>query len=159
MNNGRVNDIYMYTMPPFERTEYKKDSTFSKDATKGIHNDNALATIFFSHENINALQHGIRYTVWLNSCKKYVIGNQSEDEIKIVMRSIYLQYSKNQPFNILEQVRELNGKVIEYCVFRIISELDIYSKYREDISSLPIPMARSINSSSKGSKVLELRDF
>lgn len=159
MLNGRVADIDLKVSPMYPRTDYKPDHTFSKDATRGIHNSNPLSELFFSDKNIAAIQHGIRYTVWLNSCQKHVIGTQSEDEIKIVMRSIYLQYSKNQPFNILEQVRELNGKVLEFCVERIMNEIVIYSKYKKDLASLPDPMERSVNTSSRGSRVLELKEF
>lgn len=159
LSNGRVPDIQSIAMPSFERTSYRTDRTFNKDATRGIHNNTPLSDLFFSETNIAALQHGIRYTVWLNTCQKYTIGDQAEDELKIVMRSIYLQYSKNQPFNIIEQVKELNGKVLEFCVERIVNEISIYNKYRRDLSSLPEPMERSVNTSSRGSRVLEMKQF
>lgn len=158
--SGRVPDINTAsTLPHFERTDYKPDTSFNQEATRGIHNANPVSDLFFSQQNIAALQHGIRYTVWLNTCQKTLIGNQSEDELKIIMRSIYLQYSKNQPFNIIEQVRELNGKVLEFAVERIVNELNIYKKYKQDLESLPDPMERSLNMSSRGQRTLELRQF
>lgn len=159
MNNGRVSDINTGNMPSFAMTDYQADKRFNREAIKGVHGSNTLNEVFFSDTNIYAIQHGIRYLVWLNSCKKHVIDNQSEEELKVVMRSVYLQYGKNLPFNILEQVKELNSFVLEYCVSRIMSEINLYSKYRSDLSSLPVPMEHAQNISSRGSKVLEMKEF
>lgn len=155
--NGRVS--LNQTDISFEKTPMKQDLTFRQDAIRGIHDKNTLNDVFFGSSNIDALQHGIRYLVWLNSCKKHTIGNQSEDELKIIMRSIYLQFSKNQPFNILEQVKELNAKVLEYAVNNILHEIDIYLNFRKDVSQLPIPMQRSTNVNTKGSKTLEMKSL
>jgi len=157
MNNGRVPDIKNQISPSYNMTDFKRDSTFYKEATRGEIMGNDVSRLFFSDLNIDALQEGIRFLVWHNTCKKHVIGRQSEEELKIIMRSMYLQHSKNLPFAILEQVRELNGKVLEYAVERIINELDIYTKYRDDLSSLPVPMQHATNTSSRGTKVLEIR--
>ena len=157
--NGRVPDLNAKAMPAYHMTDYKQDKNYNAQAIKNIHVQNPLNDLFFSDKNIEALQHGIRYTVYINSCQKWVIGNQSEDELKIVMRSIYLQYGKNQPFNILEQVKELNGKVLEYAVERVMNELSMNVKYRSDVASLPVPLDRSPNLSSRGTKVLELKEF
>lgn len=155
--NGRVALNQMDI--PYERTPFKTDTTFRSDAMRGIHDKNTLNDVFFSEENIAALQHGIRYLVWLNSCKKHVIDNQSEDELKIIMRSIYLQYSKNQPVNILAQVRELNGKVLEFAVNNILHEINIYLNFRKDLGNLPVPLERSHNTTIKGSKTLEIKSL
>jgi hypothetical protein len=155
--NGRV--VLNQSDIPYERVPFKEDTQFRNDAMKGIHQKNTLNEVFFSKENIDALQHGIRHLVWVNSCKRHVIGNQSEDELKIIMRSIYLQYSKNQPFHIIEQVKELNAKVLEYAVNTILHEIEMYLNYRKDITQLPTPLERSPNVSSKGSKTLEFKSL
>jgi hypothetical protein len=90
-------------------------------AKTGIHTSNQLNTLFFSAKNIAAIQHGIRYNVYTRSNKKYIIGNQSEQELKIVMRSVYLQNSKNLDFNIIDQTRELNAVVLAFCVDQVLS--------------------------------------
>lgn len=157
MNNGRVPDIKSHVSQGYNMTDFKRDSTFYKEATRGEVMANDLSRLFFSDMNIDALQEGIRFLVWRNTCQKHVIGRQSEEELKIIMRSIYLQHSKNLPFAILEQVRELNGKVLEYAVEKIVNELNIYLKYCDDLSSLPVPMQHATNTSSRGTKVLEIR--
>ena len=68
---------------------------------KGIQTSTPLSKAFFSTQNISALHTKIRYQVWLNTNKQHVIGNQSNEELVLIMRSMYLQYSQNQPKNIL----------------------------------------------------------
>ena len=43
-----------------------------------------------------------------------MIGPQDCDSLKIIMRSVFLQYSANQPNNISKQITELNKSVLEY---------------------------------------------
>lgn len=96
-----------------------------------------VADIFFSEENIEALQGGLRYSVYRESGGQIVIGNQSRDELSIIMRSIYLQESLNVPHNLLEQVRALNKSVLDYSIPRVLSEAKSYQRYRVDIASPP----------------------
>jgi len=106
---------------------------------KNIHEKNQLNDLFFDKVNIEALQHGIRYLVYNATCKKHIIGNQDERQLLLVMRSIYLQYSYNLDFELLEQVKTLNSKVLDYCVDKIVSELKMYDKYLSDINTISIP--------------------
>jgi hypothetical protein len=132
---------------------------FQAEALRGILQHNPLAHVFFSHENIEKLQQNIRYIVWIKSCKKHIIDRQSDEQLKIIMRSIYLQHSKNQPLNITAQVDELNIKVLHFCVPKILSEIEGYLSYRKHIEEGYAPMPRSQNVNSKGTKVLEMRSF
>jgi hypothetical protein len=159
MQNGIVGDIHAKQMGSFQMNDYKRDVTFKEEATRGIHASNKLNTLFFSAQNIAAIQHGIRYNVYTRSNKKHIIGNQSEQELKIVMRSVYLQNSKNLDYNILEQTRELNAMVLAFCVDQVLSELGMYSKYISDIETLPMTMSMPTNMSNKGTKSLELKKF
>jgi hypothetical protein len=129
----------------------------SEEAIKSIHTQNDISTIFFSRENIDALQDSIRYLVYTKSCKKHTIDKQSENDLLIIMRSIYLQYAEHKPYNILDQIKVLNLYVVEYCVPKILEEINIYLYYRKDISQLPMPMERGEFISAKGNKVLEQR--
>ena len=158
--NGRVDTIEEDNFAAYNLfQEERKNTDFKTEALCGIFQDNQLAHVFFSRENIDALQQGIRYMVYKKTCGKHTIGNQSETELQIVMRSIYLQHASHKPYGILEQVRELNTYVIEYCVQKIVEEINIYMHYKKDISALPVPMDRGEFISSKGTKVLETRQF
>ena len=88
-----------------------------------------------------------------------VIDNQSERELRVVMRSIYLQYARNLPTNIVEQVRDLNSKVLDYIVPKIIIEVKQYDTYIRDASALPEPMDRGLNTSTTGTKFLHVKEF
>lgn len=118
---------------------------------------NDVNSVYFSKENIAALQQGIRYSVFRESQK--VISKQNETELMVIMRSIYLQYAKNLPNNILAQIRELNARVLDYVVPKITVELNQYDTYIRDASGLPVPMDRGQNTSVTGTKFLRQGDF
>jgi hypothetical protein len=88
-----------------------------------------------------------------------VIGRQSDKDLKVIMRSFYLQYSKNRSIDIIGQVRELNKKVLDWCVREVFSNLQQYDKYVVDVSTLPMPMERSTIATTKGSRTLERKTF
>ena len=98
--------------------------------------------LFFSAENVQIIQNAIKAGVYSRSNSQYVIGNQDEDTLKIIMRSTFLQYSSNQPINITSQIESLNSLVIGYAVPQILSEAEGYIKYKKDVSTLAVPHAR-----------------
>jgi hypothetical protein len=140
-------------------SEKVDNNDFQQQGIKSIHTENPISELFFSKHNINTLQDGIRYLVFKKASDWTIIGYQSENELVIIMRSIYLQYCKHKPYNIVDQVKELNGKVIDFAVPRILVELNQYVNYKKDASSLPIPLEHSKNVSSKGTKVLHTMQF
>lgn len=118
-----------------------------------------LSRVFFSRVNIDALQEGIRYRVYVETQGRHVIDRQSDQELFTVMRSIYLQYARNDPRNIIGQVRQLNALVLDYCVRTVVSELGMYMRYLHDISHMPVPMDRGQLATTKGDKQLEVWRF
>lgn len=114
------------------------------------------STIFLSAYNIDYLQKEIKKNVYYKTNKKYNIGKQSETELKIIMRSIYFQYGKNNNVNISHQVNELNNKVIEWCVANIITNIKQHEKYKEDINTTPLYQELPQLVTKKGSKVNEM---
>jgi len=132
---------------------------FSQEANRGQISRNPISDIYFCTNNVNVLQDGIRYKVWKETGERYVIGKQSDQELRIVMRSIYYQYAKHLPNDVVGQVRDLNAKVIEWVVPEILSNLRQYEKYRQDASQLPMPMERGPLLTQKGTKTLELKTF
>ena len=140
-------------------TENVDNYDFKKQGIKNIHTENPISELFFSKHNISILQNGIRYSVFKKTNDSNIIGNQSEHELLIIMRSIYLQYCKHKQYNIVEQVKELNSKVIDYAVPNILVELNQYINYKKDASSLPIPLEHAKYVSSAGTKILYTREF
>jgi hypothetical protein len=106
--------------------------------------DTYLSKAFFSQQNIQILQNGIRAGVYQKSNGQYTIAPQDCDSLKIVMRSVYLQNAANQPNNITQQVFELNKIVLNYCIQQVYSEAQGYLKYIDDASTLVVPIAHPV---------------
>ena len=117
-----------------------------------------LSDAYFSKQNIQIIQNGIRKGVYDKSQQKILIDNQPEDQIVTVMRSMYLQHSKNLEINIAQQIEELNAHVLQYCINNIFNEAVAYLKYKEDASTMHRPMQRPIYSN-KTNKTLEQKPW
>ena len=160
-SNGRVNILNqpttsnvfnLYDKIPIDHkvTSYRKALTGNLEST-------TLSDAFFSAENIVILQKSVITGVYNSSNKRFQIGYQDEDTLKIIMRSIYLQHSSNLPTNIREQITALNNLVTEYCVPQICGEAAAYIKYKNDVSTLSVPLQRPV--STYQNNVLETTNF
>ena len=118
-----------------------------------------VSKVFFSIDNIDLLQRGIRNKILNDTDGQINISRQSDDELKIIMRSIYFQYGKNSKFNIKEQILDLNTRVLEWSVPEIISNVKQSQKYLQDISTMPVPLERSTLPSKKGTKTLDVTKY
>jgi len=136
------------------------DANPAQDLMRGNWTENKLSQRFFGPDNTRSIQVGIKKEVYDRSGdKRWVIDDQSTDELQIVMRSIFLQYAKNLDTDIPGQVQDLNDLVLEWCVPRILSEIGMYKYYIDDISKMPVPMSHPVSQSSAGSKSLPFRKF
>ena len=149
VNNGRVNIKSPNTSALFQmydKIPANQCVTF-RNATEGLWDNTALSQAFFSRENIQIIQNGIRAGVYHRSNGQFVVGPQDCDSLKIIMRSVFLQYSANQPSNIPQQIQELNKIVLNYCVQQVYSEAQGYMKYIDDASTLVVPIAHPVQAS------------
>tara|TARA_B110000261_G_scaffold30838_1_gene35296 strand:+ start:311 stop:802 length:492 start_codon:yes stop_codon:yes gene_type:complete len=160
-SNGRIDATHLNNLTKYNLFEEsnKNPDHFASQAIRHIHSESKVGDVFFSKENVSALQQGIRYLVYAKTVDKYMIDNQSETELQVIMRSIYLQYCKNLNENILCQVKDLNSKVLDYVVPKILSELNQHLTFINDISYLPVPLDRGQHVSSSGSKVLYTKEL
>ena len=145
-NNGRVDIKSPNTSSLFEmydKIPANQCVTF-RNPTEGLWTDTSLSQAFFSQQNIQILQNGIRSGVYNKSNGQYTIGAQDCDSLKIVMRSVYLQNAANQPNNITGQIVELNKIVLNYCIQQVYSEAQGYMKYIDDASTLVVPIAHPV---------------
>jgi hypothetical protein len=136
-----------YNLYENERSPYE-----FKNSLKSINSENVLNRTFFSQNNIDMIQNTI-----VNEIVKrtgYKIARQSELQLQIIMRSIFLQYAKNNPCNIKQQIIDLDRKVIDYSVDRIITEISQYLEYKDTINKLPTPLSHPRNLSNAGEKSL-----
>lgn len=137
----------------------------------GLYNPNNLETVsrlysgtclsenFFSRENVEIIHQGIINYVYNKSNGEYQIGKQSEQELSIVMRSVYLSHGKNLTYDIKSQIRELNTKVIEWCANEIITNIQQYVNYKKSVSTLKMPMENPLLTSQRGLKTQEFSYF
>jgi hypothetical protein len=160
VNNGRINIKSPNTSALFQmydKIPANQCVTF-RNATEGLWNETPLSQVFFSRENIQIIQNGIRAGVYHRSNGQYVIGAQDCDSIKIVMRSVFLQYSANKPSDIPQQIEELNKIVLNYCIQQVYSEAQGYMKYVDDVSTLVVPIAHPVQASNTD-RQLELKSW
>lgn len=146
--------------PPGFKHETGVEQNFIDDMLRGNWEKNTLSRTFFSSQNIRIIQNAIRKDVYEQSgSKKYVVDDQSVDELKIIMRGIFYQYARNLETNISEQINDLNKKVINWSVPHILSAVDHYHYYINDISHLPVPMQQPQNISRAGTRSLPSNPF
>jgi hypothetical protein len=158
--NGRVNILDNAPNSVFnlyDKIPVEQNITSYRNALTGNLEDNMLSKVFFSKGNIIILQKKIMKGVYDNSNGRFRIGYQDEDTLKIIMRSIFLQNSANNPNNITAQVEALNQIVADYCVPQICSEAQAYINYKNDVSNLAVPIQRPVSTYSNN--VLELKNF
>jgi hypothetical protein len=129
-----------------------------RNATEGLWTDTPLSQAFFSEQNIQIIQNGIRAGIYKISNGQYMIGPQDCDSLKIIMRSVYLQHAANQPTNIPNQISELNKIVLNYCIQQVYSEAQGYIQYINDASTLVVPIAHPVMAS-QNDRQLELKPW
>jgi hypothetical protein len=156
--NGRINLLDApNAMSLYDRNASTKPKSFF-DALTGNWEDTPLSRAFFSAENQQILQNGIRAGVYNMSGGRYSIAQQSYDEIKIIMRAIYLQETTNTPGNLTSQISALNQSVLNYIVPKVYNEAKGYLVYIRDASTLVVPLSAPVNSVVYD-KTLELKPF
>ena len=144
--NGRVNIAGPNRFDQFQmQDKIPTKETYYKAALTGNWEENTLSKTFFSAGNITILQNGIRAGVYKRSKGRFLIGNQEEDVLKMIMRSIFLQHAINLPTGITQQVVALNKTVLDYCVPQVYGEAEGYVKYKHDVSTLVVPLQRPIS--------------
>ncbi len=171
MNTGSTSSSY-----------YQRENRTNKDCDFVTNSEGhtPVSALFFSQKNIDALQQGICNQVYNKSNGKYNVGKQSETELKIIMRSIYFEsLSSGSPYVmqqiqkrsnlheplqpnssiVLEQVRDLNRKVLDWSVQKVLENIQQFDQYKKDVSMLPNPMDLPTSMSSSGRKTLEFQSF
>lgn len=157
--NGRINayeepdPLAKFKMQ--EQYAQKNKATSYCDALNGTWEQSALSQSFFSSKNIQIVQNAIRANVYKLSGA--VIQPPNIDNLKIVMRSIYLQYAQHVE-NTREELERLNKKVLDYAVPTLYEETKGYIKYLEDQSTIVVPIAHPLNHD-RQYKQLELKEW
>jgi hypothetical protein len=163
--NGRV-DMANKLQPPtsgnlfamYDKIPANQCATY-RDATLGQWDETPLSKAYFSKENIQIIQNGIRAGVYKRSNGQYTVGPQDCDAIKVIMRSVYLSNSVNVPQNIPGQIAALNDMVIEYCIKHVYSEAQGYMKYLVDVGTLAVPLATPVMESQRDKNTYRMPEW
>lgn len=157
--NGRVDLMTPVIQPGWAQQVQQQgaNTTFQREALYGRITRTPVSDMFFSSQNIDILQEGIRYKVYKDT--KVVIGRQSDQELKIIMTSLFFRYARHVANDIVGQVRELNSQVITYAVKEVLTNLKQYITYRRDASTMPVPLENPQLMGTKGTKTLEITSF
>lgn len=150
------------TLPPYRLTAQEPYVVPSRVAEQMQyrHESTPLNTIYFSESNLANLQSEIAAAVLqMSGTKRYVIGPQSEADLKTVMRSYYLQYAQNDPSRVSEELTLLNNRVIGWCANNILIQIEAYKYYRKDIEDFPAPIERPVMTNIYGTRTGELKSF
>mgnify|MGYP001408676959 FL=1 len=148
--NGRI-DIINNTKPKnklFNKPMSNKSVDY-KEALTGTLECSTLSKAFFSKQNMQIIQNSIRATVYARSNNQHIIGQQDTINLQIIMRSIFLQYTRSISTNITQQISDLNNLVVNFCVPKILPEIDAYIKYKNDVSTLVVPIDRPVQTDFK----------
>ena len=147
--NGRVNIMNnkgLSNYPLFKSGHNILDTNLLEN----VYEKNELQEVFFNPKNISSLHNEIIKRVSDRTNK--TIKKQSDVNLKIIMKSVYLQYGRNNKNKIMEQVKRLNEEVLRYCVEDVISNMNLYLEYKTRVSTMPVPLEHPKNVSITGTK-------
>ena len=153
--NGRVPVRPDTVFAPYQFAETPQTNAKPAGNMGAMQESTILSRTFFLPENLKIIQNGIRKGVYEQTNE--IITEQSNEQVQIIMRSIFLQHSMNRTDNvsiIREQVHKLNQMVLDYCIPNVVSAVRYHRNYQKDISTLPLPLAYGAYTSNKGSKPL-----
>jgi len=111
-----------------------------------------LSLAYFSRANVDYLQKKMREIVY--QATGHIIGRQSDEELLIIMRSIYLSDAQNMPGQLNTQIANLNYAVLRYAtVNEIIPRVKGYTTYLNDNLQTNIKLPRPRHMSMKGARI------
>jgi len=132
-------------------------SNAGQSGIRGNLERSVLNQAYFSAGNFQIIQNAIRFGVFQKSGE--IIDPVGTDDLFMIMRALYLQYSRNLPDQIPEQIAELNERVVAWSVPKILAEVSMYRTYLKDISTLPEPLAHPVLQTTAGTRTLPYKPF
>ena len=118
---------------PFVMFQSHRDDYYnmSQESLRGVQTETILSKVFFHPKNVDLIQKQIIRDVFNRTNGAYLIEKQNEEDLQIIMRSMYLQHARHVPDHIPEQIQELNNLVTDDVVPNIVSEINGYIGYLE----------------------------
>jgi hypothetical protein len=143
--------VVFYFLHSHPKNYFKKAQTLIDSKDENIH---ALRHVFYSNENIDIIQKMLIMVVYNKTNKEIVIAKQKRENLIAVMDWVFTHHARNLPYNIKQQVDELNKITINEILPDLLSNIDQYLGYIRDINNPIKPIDRPLNVSSKGTKSL-----
>lgn len=135
------------TMPPYTELEFplylKPKSEAFEDVIAAIRKslrqpDTPLNSMFFSKENVDALQTAIASR--MEEALGVRLDRQSDWELLLIMRRVYLETASNWPDDVAREATRLNGLVMQISTEAISRNVTRYMTYRNKLPQpLPLP--------------------
>lgn len=116
--------------------------------------ESPLATQFFSAQNIAVIQGRLRQIIYDKT--GYTIGRQSDEQLALVMRAMYLWHANHDGADMRAELDRLNSIVLSEVVPMVGTGIAQHIGYIRDASELPVPLDRARNMSIKGNNTLEV---
>lgn len=165
LTNQKVDDLQ--SPGSFRLTTNKNDLSGSntRHLFKNLYGETPLTFLFFSKQNIDNIQKIIKFIVHREI--GYVIDDQSTNELLIIMRAIFLEYSlhpklpdpkmsQDEQIELMakytKEVSRLNTILVNHIVPKIVSQVQQYVDYLKDASEQPYHMDKPQNDSVKGQR-------
>lgn len=165
LTSSKLEDLKSPGAYRFTEDDQKLASSNTRFLFKNLYGETPLTFLFFSEKNVRNIQNLLRLKIHQKT--QYVIDDQSVTELMIVMRSIFLEYSRHPKLltdkmsrgeqrallaKYTEEVARLNGLVVDAIVPDLVSQLLQYIAYLKDASEQPYHMDKPVNDSVQGQK-------
>lgn len=129
----------------FEETN-DDNNTMPTNLTSQQIEENPVSLLYFSKENIKRIQKTLKKEIYVRTHGNFVLEvDQDINDLIIVMRSVYFQYAKFQPTQIVRQVKELNTITVNIIVPDMITEIKQEYEYLKEINRPINPILRPTN--------------
>lgn len=156
--------------PKFDRRTQGFPSSFNADvsndnyycggkstlALRGLQMNNTPVSIhFFSNKNIARIQKYIKREIFKRSKGEFILDvDQDENDLILVMRQVFFEYSRNLPTQIEEQVADLNRYTLREIIPGMMTNIEQQMLYLRDISQPIQPIALPLNVNNGGRRSL-----
>lgn len=120
----------------------------ARELLKGIECPTPLSEVFFHQSNIDLIQKAVIGRTY--KLTGVIIPAQDESNVKIVMRSVYLQLSPTLRGNLKANLKELDAVTIDEILADIIPTIQMQTHYETTINGPTSVIERPAYTSKKG---------
>ena len=117
---------------------------------------NILKETFFSKQNKKIINNLIIKGVYEYNdgsfCEKFIIPEQNDNHLHMIMENVYDEFAQNLPFEYKEQIMSLNSIVVDKCVNAVIKNIVQKIHYERDKFGPRRIMPAPISTNTHGTK-------